>query len=150
MDSSEVVELPEVCLDLFDGPLLADIATVTPGGGPHITPVWLLRRGNLLVFNTNLARAKTRNLRRDPRVAVCIRDTTDAYRYVQVRGRVTLSTEGAQQTIDELAHQYTGRPFRPLGPGEVRVDAIITPRSVHYHPEADLAKAVTFRATPAS
>lgn len=150
MDTADALELPEECLDLLDSPLLADIATVTPDGAPHITPVWLLRRGDTLVFNTVMSRGKTANLRNDPRVAVCVRDPDDPMRYVQVQGRATLSTDGAEQTIDDLAHQYTGRGFRPLAPGEVRVDVTITPEFVDYHPVMDQSKAIRVRAGSAS
>ena len=150
MDPDDAVELPEECLDLFDSPLLADLATVAPDGAPHITPLWLMRRGDQLVFNTTLSRAKTANLRNDPRAAVCVRDAADPLRYVQVQGRVTLSTEGAERTIDELSHQYTGSGFRPLAAGEVRIDAILTPEYVDYHPEADQSKAIRVRAQQTS
>jgi PPOX class probable F420-dependent enzyme len=142
------VQLPVECLDLLDRPLLAVVATVGPGGAPHATPVWVLRRGAAVVFNTTNGRAKAQNLGREPRVALCVLDDQDPYRYLQVQGRAHLSTAGARSTIDTLAHLYTGAPFRPLEPGEERVDVTVDVHYVDYHPVMDVSQAVRIGRPP--
>ena len=66
------------------------------------------------------------------RVALSILDPDNAYRYMQIRGRVVGATEdGADAHIDALAKKYLGKdryPFRR--PGEVRVIFEITPEAV--------------------
>jgi hypothetical protein len=56
-------------------------------------------------------------------VALEIHDPDNAYRYLQIRGKVTeITKEGADAHIDSLAKKYLGQdkyPFRQ--PGEVRV-----------------------------
>lgn len=157
MDESDVrhadgadreVRLPVECLDLLDRPLLAVVATVAPGGAPQATPVWVLRRGEAVVFNTTSRRAKGQNLGRDPRVALCVLDDQDPYRYLQVQGRAYLSTADARSTIDALAHLYTGAPFRPLKPDEERVDVTVDVHYVDYHPVMDVSQAVRIGRPP--
>ncbi|MGH8229275.1 MAG: PPOX class F420-dependent oxidoreductase, partial [Steroidobacteraceae bacterium] len=66
------------------------------------------------------------------RVALLIVDPDNAYRYVQVRGRITVATEnGADAHIDALAQKYLKQdryPYRQ--PGEVRVRYEIEPLSI--------------------
>jgi hypothetical protein len=58
-------------------------------------------------------------------------DPDNAYRYIQIRGRVRRAVEaGADAHIDSLAKKYLGKdtyPFRQ--PGEVRVMYEIEPTS---------------------
>jgi hypothetical protein len=59
-------------------------------------------------------------------------DPDNAYRYIQIRGRVRRAVEqGADAHIDSLAKKYLGKdtyPFRQ--PGEVRVMYEIEPTAV--------------------
>lgn len=118
--------------DLLDKKAFAHLATVGPDGAPQVTPVWCDFDGTHLRINTARGRVKDRNLRSDGRVALSILDPDNAYRYVQVRGRVASMTEdGADAHIDALARKYLGQdryPFRQ--PGEVRVMVRIVPERV--------------------
>jgi hypothetical protein len=56
------------------------------------------------------------NVRSDPRVAVTALDAEELSRYVGVRGRVVdITTAGAVDHIEKLAHGYTGRPYSWYG-----------------------------------
>jgi PPOX class probable F420-dependent enzyme len=125
--------IPEKYLDLFQKRAFADLATVAPGGAPHVTPVWVDYDGRHVRFNTARGRAKARHIERDPRVALSIMDPENPYRYLEVRGRVAEVTEqGADAHIDALAKKYLGKdkyPFRQ--PGEVRIMVKILPEQVH-------------------
>lgn len=59
------------------------LATVTPGGGPHVMPVWALWDQDHLWFSSSLGSRKIRNLRADPR---CTITTEDAIAPVVVEG----------------------------------------------------------------
>jgi PPOX class probable F420-dependent enzyme len=65
------------------------LATVTRDGSPTIVPVWFVRDGDDLVFNTGGATAKARHFQRDPRAALCVDQVTFPYGYILVRGPVT-------------------------------------------------------------
>jgi PPOX class probable F420-dependent enzyme len=121
--------IPQSHRDLFDKKSFAHIATVGRDGTPQVTPVWVDYDGTHIRFNTARGRVKTRNLERNPTVAMSVQDPDNPYRYVQVKGRVTEMTEkGADQHIDALAKKYLGQdryPYRQ--PGEVRVTVKIAP-----------------------
>jgi PPOX class probable F420-dependent enzyme len=125
--------IPEQYLDLFseEKKAFGFVATVMPDGAPQVTPVWVDYDGTHVIFNTAKGRVKERNLRRDGRVALVVSDPANPYRYIQVRGRASLSEESADAHIDKLAKKYLGMDKYPhRQPGEVRVIVRITPEAV--------------------
>jgi PPOX class probable F420-dependent enzyme len=120
------VQLPDEVKAMLDGPNFAHVATINEDGSPHNSMVWIAREGDLIVFNTAEGRLKTRNLRRDPRVAISIYAEDEPYRNAAIRGRVVkMVHEGAAEHIDELAMQYFGAPFGGWTPGMVRVKVLV-------------------------
>src|SRR6267143_190033 len=75
---------------------------------------------------------KDKNIRRDPRVSIAIQDPANAYRYLEIRGKVVEITEkGADDHINKLSQKYLGNPVYPFRkPGEVRVTYKIEPQKV--------------------
>jgi PPOX class probable F420-dependent enzyme len=114
-------------------PAFAQLATVNADGTPQVTPVWVDYDGTHVLVNTARGRVKTRNLERNPRVALAISDPENPYRYVGIQGRVVEMTEkGGDAHIDKMAKKYLNKdsyPFRQ--PGEVRVIVKIAPDKVH-------------------
>lgn len=108
------------------------VATLMPDGSPQVTVVWVDTDGQHVIFNTAEGRAKLRNLRRDPRVAITVVDARDPYRQLLVRGRaVEVTQQGADEHIDRLAQKYLGverYPYRR--PGERRVIVKVVPEWV--------------------
>jgi PPOX class probable F420-dependent enzyme len=117
---------------LLREPAYCQVATLMPDGSPQITQVWVDTDGEHILINTAEKRQKTRNVRRDPRVAVNVVDPNNAWRLATIRGRVVeLTTDGADELIDRLAHKYLGvdaYPFRR--PDEVRVTMVIAPEHI--------------------
>ena len=129
-----MVTIPATHADLLrDKVAFAQLATLNPDGSPQVTPVWVDFDGTHILVNTAKGRVKTKNLAREPRVALSISDPENPYRYLGVQGRVTEMTEqGADAHIDKMAKKYMGKdkyPFR--APGEVRVLVKIAPDKVH-------------------
>ena len=60
-------------------------------------------------------------------------DSTNAWRIASGRGRVVdVTTEGADQLIDELAKKYLGEESYPYRqPGEVRLTIKIAPEKIN-------------------
>jgi PPOX class probable F420-dependent enzyme len=118
-----VVTLPDDVRRLLSEPNIAFLATLMKDGAPQVTPVWIAVEGDVILVNTSADRQKSRNIERDPRVALSVTDRHDGYRWVSIRGRVVeVTTEGADALIDALAQKYLGQepyPFRQ--PGEVRL-----------------------------
>ena len=100
---------------------LAIVATIRADGTPQQTPTWIDAEDGRVVFNTAEGRAKPKNLRRDPRVSVCVVDRQNPYRWLSITGTAELEHEGADEHIDVLAHRYTGRETYGVGPDEERV-----------------------------
>src|SRR5262245_33441196 len=114
---------------LLTEPQVAAIATVSPDGGPQITPVWIDTDGEVVRFNTAKGRVKHKNIVRNPRVAVLVVDKENPYRWVEVRGTAEIVEEGADDHIDALAKKYLGAdsyPFR--NPEEQRVTVRVVPQ----------------------
>ena len=78
---------------LSHGTRTAKLATSTPGGQPHVMPVWFVLDGEELVFTTWGDSVKGRNLRRDPRAAVIVDEEVAPYAFVHICGPVTLSED---------------------------------------------------------
>ena len=114
---------------LGEGKNLAIIATVMPDGSPQATAVWVDTDGEHVRFNTAEGRVKTKNLRRDPRVAVAILNADNPYEQVTIRGRVVeFVHEGAIEHIDSLARKYVGTDvFTERDPNDQRVIVKIAP-----------------------
>jgi len=113
----------------------AYLATTMADGTPHVTPVWFNTDDEHILINTAQGRVKDRNMRARPRVAMCIADPGDPYRYLQIRGQVVeFTTEGADTHIDTLAGKYIGTYKYTFGKkGEKRVTYKILPTKVDAH-----------------
>lgn len=80
----------------------AKLASVRADGRPHIAPIWYaLDRSAAspgspigdIVFNTAADSVKGKNLRRDPRLALCIDDDTPPFTFVIVEGTATVTED---------------------------------------------------------
>jgi len=127
--------LPDAARTAVDGHSFATVATLEPDGSPHTSVVWITRDGDTLVFSTVLGRRKTDNMRRDPRVSVLVLDPGNPYRYLEVRGRVSLSEHGGRELIDSLAAKYRGLERYPWddGTSNVRVVCRVEADKVVWH-----------------
>jgi PPOX class probable F420-dependent enzyme len=115
--------LSEKARQLIARPILASLTTLGADGAPQVTPLWIDRDGDDLLFNTAKGRVKARHMEHDPRVAVSVVDPDDPYNVVALRGTVTdMTTDGADAHIDALAQKYLGVDTYPMRQeGEVRV-----------------------------
>ncbi len=124
--------IPQQYLDLVTTKkAFAHIATLMKDGSPQVTPVWLDYADGMIRVNTARGRVKARNLKVGSRVALSIQDPDNAYRYVQVRGKVAKESEqGADAHIDSLAKKYMGVDSYPYrNPADKRVIYYIEPTS---------------------
>ena len=116
MASTATKKLTEREVKLLTDPNLADLATLMPDGGPQVTPVWIDYEDGYIFVNTAEGRVKDRNVRRDPRVAISVFDSSNPYgqNVFTTRGRVVeITTEGAKEHIDRLAKKYLDMDVYP-------------------------------------
>lgn len=117
---------------LLEQPIFASLATIGPDGHPQVTVIWLHIEGDKVVFNTAEGRAKHRNMVADPRVTVMLLDPENGYRYSELRGTVEVTTDGADESIDELAQKYLGTNYPFRRDGEVRVKVLMNVNAEHW------------------
>ncbi len=107
--------LPQDLLDLLRKPSPCFVATLMPDGSPQLTQTWVTTDGEHVVVNIVDGHQKAKNLARDARVAVNIVDPANVFRYYAVRGRVIdMTTEGGQESIDEISRQVPRHPVPEL------------------------------------
>jgi PPOX class probable F420-dependent enzyme len=127
--------LPDDLIAVLNAKSICFVTTLMPDGAPQISQTWAGTDGEHVLINTVDTHQKTRNLRRDPRIAIGIADPAAPSRYWALRGSVVaMTTEGAREHIDELSQKYIGRPYPGFGGGPqqrvlltVEVDRVHTP-----------------------
>ena len=83
------------------------LATIHPDGRPQLTPVWYLWDGQRFWISVPGSTVKVRNVRRDPRVTMCLDgDALGVREYVQVEGLATIVDEDQEATTLRLIRRY--------------------------------------------
>jgi PPOX class probable F420-dependent enzyme len=96
---------------LRDRARTAVLCTVRADGRPHAAPVWFDLDGDAFVITTGEDTVKGRNMRRDPRVALCIDDENPPFHFVIVEGTAELTVGDP-----DLLHWATRIGGRYMGP----------------------------------
>lgn len=111
----------------------AALTTLFADGTPQTQVMWVDADTDHILINTEVHRAKFRNVERDPRVAVTIWQADDPYRYIEVRGEVTDIVHGpeARAHIDACAQRYLGRDYPAEQITSQRAILRIIPRRLH-------------------
>ncbi len=52
----------------------AVLATLNKDGSPQLTTMWYLLEGDTILMNTKEGRIKDLNMKRDPRIAICVEE----------------------------------------------------------------------------
>ncbi|MFL5693493.1 MAG: pyridoxamine 5'-phosphate oxidase family protein [Ktedonobacteraceae bacterium] len=85
---------------------VAVVSTLNKDGSSHLTTMWyLLEDDGTLVMSTPGRNQKVKNLRRDPRIALCVGDGT---RSISLYGAATISEDQAKvrQDLEHLVERY--------------------------------------------
>ena len=86
---------------------VAVLVTLGADGTPVPTPIWYLFRDGRFYFRTASDAVKAENVRRDPRVSICVQDERPPYRAVVAYGAAQL--EEQHTWIDhEIPRHYLG------------------------------------------
>jgi PPOX class probable F420-dependent enzyme len=123
--------LSDATRQLLDETNPAVLATVNPDGSPQTSVVWVTRDGDELLISTAAGRRKETNVRRDPRVSLTVYAKHDPLRYVEIRGRASVTEDVGRALAVRLAEEYegsgAGQEYLDLPPEVVRVIVRITP-----------------------
>lgn len=96
---------------LVEAPRTGKLATVREDGRPHVVPIWFGVDLEELVFTTWHETVKADNMRRDPRVAICVDDEKPPYAFALVEGVARIQTDP-----DQLLYWATHIARRYMGP----------------------------------
>jgi PPOX class probable F420-dependent enzyme len=106
-----MIDVRETAFLAAEPPRTGKLATVRADGRPHVAPVWYaLEEDGSILFNTGEATVKGRNMRRDPRVALCVDDERPPFGYVLIEGIVEISTDlpEVRRWATEIGGRYMG------------------------------------------
>lgn len=120
---------------LATGRNFAALATLAADGHPRNHVMWVDADDEHILINTEVHRAKYRDMERDPRVTVTVISADNPYEYVEARGRVveTVTGQEARDHIDACARRYTGVDGYGTPIKSERVIVKILPELVHKH-----------------
>jgi PPOX class probable F420-dependent enzyme len=119
--------------ELLSGPNYAVVSTHNNDESIHSTIVWISEEGESVAVNSAVGRLWPTNLERDPRISLVVFEAGNPYHFVEIRGRATGSTDGADEHINALAKKYIGEdeyPYRRAG--EQRIKFVVEPEHVRY------------------
>ncbi len=120
------IALPDALKKILSEHAYGHVMTYNPSGTPQLTMVWMDVDGDQPTFNTARGRIKPRNLENDSRIVVSVQDPENPQSYACFYGKATVTEDGADAQIDDLAGRFLGLdnyPFRQEG--EVRVRVLI-------------------------
>ena len=89
-------------------PRIARLATISPGGYPHIVPIYFLVDGDTLVFGSDRDERKVKNARRHRQGAVVIggEPDTDEAGYL-IQGELSVEDDPGGRLMRRLARRYS-------------------------------------------
>lgn len=104
MSPAEVTEF------LRTGTRTGKLATVCDDGRPHVVPVWFELDDDVIVFTTWHETLKAKNMRRDPRVSLCVDDQAPPFAFVHILGTAELRDDMAElaRWARRIAARYMG------------------------------------------
>jgi PPOX class probable F420-dependent enzyme len=125
--------LPAKAKSWLDGKAFVTLGTSEPDGQIQLSAVWAKREGDDILVSTVAGRRKHLNLLRDERASILIIGPDDPYEFLEVRGVVSMSSEGGRELIDDLSEKYRGsRPYVGDELETVRVILRLTPHKVRF------------------
>jgi PPOX class probable F420-dependent enzyme len=111
----------------------AVVSTLNKDGSSHLTTIWyLLADDETLVITTPGRSQKSKNLRRDPRIALCV---GDGGRSVSLYGRVSIIEDQTlvQQDLERLIERHV--KDEGMRPHVVTASLQRAPVALHFLPE---------------
>lgn len=123
--------IPESHHDIVKGNNYANVAMVMPNGSLANNTVAFVWDGEFVRFSTLKARQKYKNLANDQRVALCIPDPNNPWRYLEIRGTVQIEEDTERTFINSIAKKYMNQDEYPFDkPGDVRITFTVIPTRV--------------------
>lgn len=110
--------IPAMAQTVLGSDAVAHVWTTNPDGSPQVSVVWVIAQDDEILFGTDAASQKAKNLARDDRVVLSIEDEErnerGYQRHLVIRGRATIEPGPDPALMDRLAAKYTGLKRHPL------------------------------------
>ena len=136
--------IPQSHRDLLGAPVHAVVTTLMADHMPQSSLIWCQLDGDDVVFSTIKGRQKAINIRERGKGTILSVDPNNPFRYIEVRGNLTLEAEGTDKAvalIDDLAKTYLGADSfygtvvpAELAGQETRVICRLSPTRVRAYP----------------
>jgi uncharacterized pyridoxamine 5'-phosphate oxidase family protein len=101
---------------------MMDIATVDSSGAPLATPIWFVHEEGRIWFTPRQHSEWLKNIRNDPRVALCIDEHVLPYRKVIVRGSAEIVHEVGNDDIWRDRYRRIAQRYIPVDDANAYVD----------------------------
>lgn len=119
-------------------PLNATVGTNRRDGPPQLSPVWYLYEEGLFYIGITRGTAKYHNLRRDPRISICIDGGRSDNRTVMVSGTVTMleKNDPQQQEMRHrliwhyMANEDAAREYEEMSKDWESILLVVTPEKI--------------------
>lgn len=101
------MQIAEQIRAFLEQPRMCVMATINLDGSPQLTVMWYELVDDLVILNMSRGLVKDRNLRRDPRMTVCVEDGP---RYVTLTGRAEIVEDRViqEKEVNQMATRYSG------------------------------------------
>ena len=111
--------------DFLQAPRFAIVGTNRINGAPQLTPVWYLYDSGRVYVSMSVNSVKYRNLRRDPRIGICIPGAHPDARAVMIYGTADLLPENTTQ-YDDIHWRLTRRYHDSDEEAQAYIDSLPT------------------------
>lgn len=113
-----MAEIPASAQALLGTDAVAHVWTQNADGTPQVSVVWVLVHEDQILFGTDAASYKAKNLTRNPKVVLSIEDTErnarGFQRHLLIRGWAEIESGLANSVVDDLCRKYVGLANHPL------------------------------------
>lgn len=113
-----MAEIPASAQALLGTDAVAHVWTQNPNGTPQVSVVWVLVHDDEILFGTDRASQKARNLARNPEIVLSVEDTErnerGFQRHLLIRGSAVIESGVASSIVDDLCRKYVGLANHPL------------------------------------
>ena len=124
-----MIEFSAQASALLGSDAVAHVWTTNPDGTPQVSVVWVIARGDEILFGTDTASQKAKNLARDDRIVLSIEDTErnerGYQRHLLVRGNATIDPGPDPVLMDQLAMKYLGLQRHPLAVRDAPTSVVV-------------------------
>ncbi len=106
------MKIPDSVRAAIEAAPIAHVVTINKDGSPQVSLAWIGLDGDDVVIGTMFEQAKTRNLRRDPRITMSFEtgglSAMGLNAYLVLHGRAQIIEGGAPALLQRLAYGYVG------------------------------------------